>query len=137
MRCLTIQIPVHCLVNHFSLWAAQDRHRAFNINKAQCDSPRTTIQNDPADSAGVALQPVQQARAGASGVSELLWRWRRQVELGSKTRLGRKYKTKNQTNRRRKKKKNPRRSSCKQRGLLGSNVCSANSLGESGGESWG
>lgn len=58
LSCATIQSTVHCLVNHLSLWTAQDHHKAFNINKAQRTSPRAAVLSDPADSAGVALQPV-------------------------------------------------------------------------------
>lgn len=58
LSCATIQSTVHCLVNHLSLWTAQDHHKAFNINKAQRTSPRAAVLSDTADSAGVALQPV-------------------------------------------------------------------------------
>lgn len=95
MSCLTIQSPVHCLVNHLSLQPAQDHHKAFNINKARRSSPLTAVTGDPADRAGVARCNLF-CRPGrvCPGVSASRWGWGRQVALGSKTRRGRKTKQK-------------------------------------------
>lgn len=65
MSCPTIQSPVHCVVNHLSLWTAQDRHKAFNINKAQRSRPRTAVLSDPADSAGVRAATCSASQGGS------------------------------------------------------------------------
>lgn len=96
MSCPTIQSPVHCLVNHLSLWTAQDRHKAFNINKAPRTSPRTAVLSDPADSAGVCNLFSQPGRE-CPGVRAQRRPWGRQVAPGSQTRRGRKTKNKTKT----------------------------------------
>lgn len=82
MSCPTIQSPVHCLVNHLSLWTAQDRHKAFNINKAPRTSPRTAVLSDPAVSAGVCAATCSASQGGsvpglARGAGSGGGRWRR------------------------------------------------------------